>query len=230
VPTELPDDSGELVDPPKTGDTSNILLWIVVMIVSVLVILIAILLIKRAVGKDKPNKTAKHFTFGIITILILMICLVLTTYALVYDYVMVEENIFRTGVVEINLNDGDAITQADEHRFEPGVTVVKDFFIENLSSSDVYYRLYLDNMDGDLGDFLEITIKDGERVLFHGKPAQLTKLNFEADTLYLDEKRWLTCTFHFPVSEDNDGESRDMGFNLCAEAVQTKNNPDKVFE
>ena len=90
------------------------------------------------------TKTAKKLTGGIITIIILVICLCITTFALVYTSVSVENNRFHTGEVKINLNDGKPVIREHEFRFEPGMTVVKSFFVENDSTWDVYYRLYLD--------------------------------------------------------------------------------------
>ena len=100
------------------------------------------------------TKTAKRLTGGIITIIVLAVCLCITTFALVYASVSVENNLFHTGEVKINLNDGKPVIQEHEFLFEPGMTVVKDFFVENDSTWDVYYRLYLDNVTGGLSDVL----------------------------------------------------------------------------
>ena len=100
------------------------------------------------------TKTAKRLTGGIIAIIALAVCLCITTFALVYASVSVENNLFHTGEVKINLNDGKPVIREHEFLFEPGMTVVKDFFIENDSTWDVYYRLYLDNVTGGLSDVL----------------------------------------------------------------------------
>lgn len=104
------------------------------------------------------TKTAKRLTGGIIAIIVLVVCLCITTFALVYASVSVENNLFRTGEIKINLNDGKPVIREHEFLFEPGMTVVKDFFIENDSTWDVYYRLYLDNVSGGLSDVLTVTI------------------------------------------------------------------------
>ena len=114
------------------------------------------------------NKTAKRLTGGIIAIVALAVCLCITTFALVYASVSVENNLFHTGKVKINLNDGKPVIREHEFIFEPGMTVKKDFFIENDSSWDVYYRIYLENVSGGLADVLEITVKDGDRAMYSG--------------------------------------------------------------
>lgn len=58
----------------------------------------------------------------------------------------------------------------DEFLFEPGMTVKKDFFIENDSTGTVYYRLYFAGVSGDLADVLEVTVKDGNKTLYSGTP------------------------------------------------------------
>ena len=85
------------------------------------------------------SKTGKKLTGGIITIILLTVCLAITTFALVFASVSVDNNIFKTGEVKINLNDGKPVINEHEFIFEPGMTVKKDFFIENDSTWDVYY-------------------------------------------------------------------------------------------
>lgn len=178
------------------------------------------------------TKTAKKLTGGIVAIIALAVCLVITTFALVYASVSVENNLFRTGEVKINLNDGEPVIREHEFLFEPGMTVKKDFFIENESTWDVYYRLYLDNVSGGLADVLEITVKDGDKVLYSGTANELTKKNVVAadDTLKIGQKRNLTVYFHFPEEKGNEAQNLDLTFTMCAEATQTKNNPNKLFD
>lgn len=178
------------------------------------------------------NKTAKRLTGGIIAIVALAVCLCITTFALVYASVSVENNLFHTGKVKINLNDGKPVIREHEFIFEPGMTVKKDFFIENDSSWDVYYRIYLENVSGGLKDVLEITVKDGDRALYSGTASELTQQNVTAadDTLKIGQKRNLTVYFHFPEDKGNETQNRDLTFTMCAEATQTKNNPNRQFD
>lgn len=178
------------------------------------------------------NKTAKRLTGGIIAIVALAVCLCITTFALVYASVSVENNLFHTGKVKINLNDGKPVIREHEFIFEPGMTVKKDFFIENDSTWDVYYRIYLENVSGGLKDVLEITVKDGDRALYSGTASELTQQNVTAadDTLKIGQKRNLTVYFHFPEDKGNETQNRDLTFTMCAEATQTKNNPNRQFD
>ena len=132
------------------------------------------------------TKIPKRLTGGIIAIIVLALCLCVTTFALVYASVSVEDNLFHTGEVKINLNDGKPVIREHELIFEPGMTVKKDFFIENDSTWDVYYRLYLDNISGGLADVLTVTIKDGDKVLYTGTANELTRQNRSAPKLNCD--------------------------------------------
>lgn len=181
---------------------------------------------------NAQEKTARKLTGGIFAIILLTICLCITTYALVMVSVSIPNNYFRTGNIEINLNDGLPVIEEHEFIFEPGMTVTKSFFIENLSTWDVYYKIYFDDVGGGLADILLITISDGEKPLFHGTAAELSKKNVNAadDVLMMKEKRDLTISFHYPEEAGNATQSCALSFNLCAEAVQTKNNPDRRFD
>ena len=89
----------------------------------------------------KQNKTAKKLTGSVITIVLLAVCLCITTFALVYSTVAVDNNLFRTGEIKIDLNGGKPVITEDEYLFEPGMTVEKPFYIENQGTWDVYYKL-----------------------------------------------------------------------------------------
>ena len=178
------------------------------------------------------SKTVKKLTGSIIAVIMLSLCLCITTFALVWAMVSVNNNLFHTGRVKINLNDGKPVIEEHEFLFEAGMTVKKDFFIENKSTWDVYYKLYLEHVSGGLADVLEITITDGEKTLYHDTAAHLGRRDVETadDFLRVNERRKLTVYFYFPEETGNSAQNLTLTFDLCADAVQTKNNPNKLFE
>ena len=180
---------------------------------------------------SKTN-VGKRLTGSVIGIVVLAVCLCITTFALVYSTVAVDSNLFQTGTVKINLNDGKPVIEEDEFLFEPGMTVEKAFFIENQSTWDVYYKLYFEDIEGGLGDVLDVEIRDRDKILYTGKAAGLTKQNSRAadEILKLHERRELTVSFHYPEGAGNGTQNQYLSFNLSADAVQTKNNPNRVFE
>ncbi len=177
------------------------------------------------------DKTSRKLSAGIMLIIGLIGCLCITTFAVLFLSVTVGGNTFRTGGVGINLNDGEPVIESDEFLFEPGMTVEKDFFVENTGSDEIYYKLYFKEVSGELADALEITIKDGEKVLLSGKINELTEEKEAVDdVLALGERRDLKIIFHFPEDSGNDFQSKGLSFIFYAKSVQTRNNTEKVFD
>ena len=176
--------------------------------------------------------TSKKLTASVVAVFILAICLCITTFALVWATVSVDNHLFHTGFVKINLNDGKPVIEEHEFLFEPGMTVKKDFFIENQSTWDVYYKVYFDDIEGGLADVLDVSIRHGDIALFEGKANELIRENVGAasDVLKLNERRELTVYFHFPEETGNSVQNRMLMFSMKADAVQTKNNPNKLFD
>lgn len=196
-------------------------------------------------NKNPNPSTRKRLTGGVLAVILLALCLVVTTYALVYYSVEVKDNYFNTGVVSINLNDGKAIIgeNAPDYNgkgvsqlFEPGMTVKRNFFIQNESTEAVYYRLYFKDVKGALAKVLLVSVRDkntGE-LLYSGTPAELMltdENNIAAanDQLRVGQRRDLTMYFYFPQNAGNVAQNCTLEFTLCAQATQVRNNPDKTF-
>lgn len=133
--------------------------------------------------------------------------------------------------MKINLNNGYALLYSNEYEFEPGMTIERDFFIKNEGTIDAYYKLYFANVEGDLADFLEITIKDVDTVLYKGTLASLSRENVSAvdKILKAGETHNLTAVFHMPEGTKNVAQSKSVSFVMMADATQTANNPGKLF-
>ena len=48
--------------------------------------------------------------------------------------------------------------------------------------------------------------------------------------IHIGEKMDLTIAFHYPEEAGNETQELELSFELCADAVQTKNNPEQQFE
>lgn len=200
--------------------------------------------------KHKTRAERKMWA-GVLTVLLLTVCLAFTTYALVtYTYIVRDGETYTTGTIYIDLNDEQPIIQKDEFRFEPGVLVEKEFYLWNYGSGESYYRLYFDDIGGDkkLADAIEITITDpglvctsqghgvvdsganrGPRqikgkILYHGYLSELVDKVTADDYLKVNECRHLYMYFHFPEELGNQYRDLTLSFNLKADAVQKKNN------
>ncbi len=181
---------------------------------------------------NNSSKTAKSLRLSIILVIVLSVCLAITTLAIVYSMVIVDENLFTTGRVSINLNDGEQIMTEGEFIAEPGATYKKEFFIENQSTCEVYYRLYFENVSGGLAKVLQVKICDGDKVLAEGTPHELTQSSAVAAEipLSIDEHKTLQIYFYFPAEAGNSAQDQSLLFDLAADAVQVKNNPNKEFD
>ncbi len=169
---------------------------------------------------------------SLIIVVILLIGLSISTFALIYSRTSVNNNTFVTGGVEININDGKPIIQENEYLFEPGMTVKKDFFIVNNSSTSVYYKLYFDNVVGDLKDVLEVTIKDEDgKTLYSSIMSKMNEKDVKAydDVLQVNQRKNLSIYFYYPSSNGNKTQGSSLSFNLCLKATQTKNNTERKF-
>lgn len=185
----------------------------------------------------KTNQTTrKRLTGGIVAVILLTLCLVVTTYALICYTVYVPNNIFHTGQVDIEIY-GDAknklIIGEDEFLFEPGMRVNKPFHVVNKTQWDSYCRLYFDKVDGGLADVLQITIRDAaQNVLYTGTMRQLSavnKGNAKTFVLKANQTNDFTMQFYFPEAIGNEAQDLNLQFALCADATQMKNNDGQQF-
>jgi len=190
----------------------------------------------------QENKNPRRRLYTLLILLLLVAgAFVLTVYASSRIAREVKENYFQTGEIDINLNDGmpviapasgDPQDAVHGYLFEPGVTVEKSFFVSNEGTGDFYYKIYFSQVEGDMADALEITIRDESgRVLFSGILEDMTRLAVKPadDVLAPGDRRDLTISFHMPEEKGNEAQDKTISFILCADAVQTKNNPNKEF-
>ena len=184
----------------------------------------------------KRTDTRRRWLSSALLTVLLALGLIVTTLAISTQISV--ERVFTTGTVKLNLNgSADAengkgapvITEDDKFLFEPGMTVEKTFFLEN-RGADCWYKLYFNNVDGDLASVLDVTIKDGNVTLCSGK---MKDLNFKdapvAGRLGSGSRLDLTITFYFPKDAGNTAQNGTLQFDLCADGTQVKNNPGKNF-
>lgn len=157
----------------------------------------------------KNSNTQKKIFQGLGIIVVLLVALAVSTYALVIETESILNNKFRTGYVKLsiicldkNLNpvpelspDGEVINDAEntlkfigdyvDGTFEPGMTLRSYFKIAHKSSDDIYYGFYFDlsdNLYSNLPDVVDIKIIDynTNEVVSSGVMANMLKENVVA--------------------------------------------------
>lgn len=178
------------------------------------------------------QRTRKKAARSIAGIIALAVMLTLTSLALVLSFVAVEDNIFQNATVQIELNGGRPVFDGSDMNVEPGAALKRDFTIQNTGTADVYYRLYLENVEGALQKALRFEVYDGERQLFSGTADEWnSQTPCVGDApLLVGETRTLTMLIKMEETAGNAFQNASIAFDITADAVQVRNNPDKVFE
>ena len=174
----------------------------------------------------KRTDTRRRWLSSALLTVLLALGLIVTTLA-ISTQISVERN-FTIGTVKLNLNNKQAVIMPNEYLFEPGMTVVKDFFLEN-EGAECWYKLYFRNVAGDLANVLDVTVKNGDTILCSGKMSDLTRENMQfigslpakgEPGSRLD----LTISFYFPKDAGNTAQNGTLQFDLCADATQSAHN------
>ena len=177
------------------------------------------------------QKLKKKLMFMIVTVVLPSIGLTVTSFALASSIAQGRNNRFTMSMgVELTINDGKPVVDVTDMVYEPGGTYVSEFPIANLGTFDVWYRVYLTGVTGELQDDITVTIKEKDgTVLCKGMMNQLTADKVMTGSLAAGESKTLTIEFYFSPDADNSAQGQTVSFNITADATQKQNNPDKDF-
>lgn len=183
----------------------------------------------------KRSKTKCGISRGVISVLLLTLCLAGITYAVSRIVVPMNNNHFSAGTVNIAIEDGKYTiigetgeTKVGENGFllEPGMTIDKTVTVKNTGTAAFYYKVYLKDVSGGLKDVLQVTVLDGNTAICEGKPAELTKgeVSASGNALSVGSSKELTVRFYYPVEVGNNTQDQSLVFTVVAEATQMQNN------
>lgn len=177
--------------------------------------------------------TSRRWLGSAAVTVLLALGLMVTTLAIALSVAERPDDIFSTGVIQLNLNDSQPVITEGEYLFEPGMTVRKSFFLEN-EGAECWYKLYFADIHGSLAASLEVTVSDGSAVLFSGKLSDLTRERAEiAGSLppagTAGSRRDMAIAFHLSEDAGNGAQGGTLSFDLCADGTQVRNNPGKNF-
>ena len=181
-------------------------------------------------GEAGGKKNRRRLFLGIFLTVLLVLMLGITSLALIYQKVTVEENLFQTGTVSIiSLNEEPVF---DLEKVEPGMVLKEDFILRNDSTCDVHYRLYFTNVDGEMAEIIQVEVFDADTAIHEGIMADMNGQKSEGANGILREGEQRAMTIVLKVLEDCENlmQGQALTFDLNADAVQVVNNPDGLFE
>lgn len=182
---------------------------------------------------ERATTKRRWMSSAVVTVL-LTLGLIVTTLAIGLSVAERPDNIFSTGTIKLNLNDGHAVISESEYLFEPGMTVNKTFFLQN-EGMECWYKLYFNNVTGSLAPIMDITLRDeGGRLLYSGKMTDLTQttapiLGKLPASGAAGSRIDMTISFHMAEDVGNAAQGGTLQFDLCADGTQVRNNPDHEF-
>ncbi len=167
----------------------------------------------------------------IVTVVLLVCGLTITSIALASSIAQISNNRFSMSMgVEIAINDGKPVVDVTDMVYEPGGTYRSEFPVSNLSTFDVWYRVYFTDVEGVLKDYISVTIKEADgTILCNGMMNELSSDKVAVSSLAAGEKKTLYIEFSFSPDTGNDAQGKTASFNITANATQKPNNPNMDF-
>lgn len=183
-------------------------------------------------GGENMSDAKKKMLVCIISIVLLIVCFALSTFALAFARISVNGHVFSTGTVTLDFNGGQKVIEdKGSDLFRPGKTVTKEFYLQNTGTDALYYKFWFDNVEGKIAKYIDVTIRYDGRDVLKGKLTELSKMHSESiDTpLQPGEKRVFEISFHMSLEVKDRMQGKYVDFEFCAGATQAKNNPDRLF-
>lgn len=121
--------------------------------------------------------------------------------------------------VDVDINGGVNIINADEYIFEPGMKVSKDYYIVNNDSQAVYYGF--NNVTGNLAKYILITLESDNQIIYCGSAADLSDFNLDKTyTINSGERKNFTITFEYPEAKGNASQNAELNFSVCCDYAE----------
>ena len=179
----------------------------------------------------------KRLFISVLTIAVLLMGLGVTTLALASVTRQIGGGFFSTGTVKGNLNGGVAVLSAGDGEelksLEPGQWLERSFYVENVGTQDAYYKLFFEEISGELQNAIEVQIlrADNAVLIYKGILGEMTRENMLSTDDYLVplERRTLTIRFKICDSAGSEHGGRTLSFRMSADFTQVKNNDNREF-
>lgn len=175
------------------------------------------------------NKLKRNGKYHISVIIVLLTMFIVVTYALFRSEIFINDNEYVMGEVKIDLNHGEKIF--DFVNIAPNDVLEREFTITNLSPIDIYYQLYLTDIDGELSEQLIFEIYDENKLMDTFNASEFSESNpyISKNILSSNEEKTLKIKVYFLKQADNSYQGEYIHFDITAKGVQAKNNEQREF-
>lgn len=177
----------------------------------------------KLVKKQKMILTAAAVIIALLGIVL--------SYAIFSVNVVSEKDVrLSQGSFNIVLNDGKPVL-GDDILFEPGMTIRKDFTLENKGTTNSFYKIYFSELPMEVAELINVSILDGTQTLASSTLYEMTKENaiIMNDNLLAGEKEVFTLCLELTEEIENVEQGMEYVLDMFVEAAQRDNNPEAEF-
>lgn len=134
------------------------------------------------------------------------------------------------GSFNIVLNDGKPVL-GEDILFEPGMTIRKDFTLENKGTTNSFYKIYFSELPMEVAELIHVSILDGTQTLSSATLYEMTKENaiIMNDNLLAGEKEVFTLCLELGEEIENVEQGMEYVLDMFVAAAQRDNNPEAEF-
>lgn len=197
--------------------------------VALLSVLIGAVVILLSWRSKKLAKKKKILITSAVVILALLATLICSTVFSVNNRTLKNLRLSQ-GSLQIDLNGGEPVLGSDI-LFEPGMTIRKDFTLENKGTADCFYKIYFTELPEEIAEKITVTILDGTQTIISSTMLDMTKETAYVinDNLMGGEKEVFTLCLEISDKIENIEQSSEYTLDMFIEAVQRDNNADANF-
>ena len=166
----------------------------------------------------------KKYGLKFFLIAVIICSFVIMVFAIGFNEVFMETTL-QTGEVKIDLNNGEVIFEKNALNIEPNQTIIRDFTVKNIGTADCYYKVYLEDIKGELANQIIFEIYDEDKKMIKKvKPSNFTVNNAIdlKELLTPQEEVAFIVNAYLPKQSGNEYQKSEVTFSVVAEAIQSK--------
>lgn len=175
------------------------------------------------------NATGFKLVMNTVMMALLSIILSILSLFMHFSPIAGETASFDSAAVDIDLNGGNKIFDNACAVLVPGEEVRRNFTITNSGNVAVWYRLIVSDADGPLADHATIAYYDGGSLLYEESVKGSAAVDGYIGSMTPGQQLHLTAVLKLTGSDILTMRTSYMTFDITAQAVQLRNNPNRDF-